>query len=235
MKRLVGFIALVALVLAVVFAWAIHPKGADAAHETVLPGDGVPRANIDTLRVMFLGTSLSAALPVQELEARIKACRGADTIVSVIAAGGQTSPWGALQLDRVIATRPDIVFVEFTINDADLRRDVSLADSERAHRDILEGLRRALPNADIVLLRLNRAYGLRALLRPRQARYDALLPRLAEETNAGHFDLRPQWSQAGRSLLPDGIHPSAQAVKDISLPPLTALIQTLTSDQTNCT
>lgn len=229
-------IALSSLILIVggAVAWAIHPKGADTAQQPVQPVPArLPSQNTD-LRVTFLGTSLSAALPDQTFADSITSCTGLGTTVSLVTKGGQTSVWGATQLARVIAQKPDIIFVEFTINDADLRRRVSPNASARAHRIIVDTLGAALPDTQIMLLRLNRAYGLPAALRPRQSRYDALLPRLAEETRAGYLDLRPSWSTAGRSALPDGVHPSPQAVAQITLPALRTLIAQLARGETTC-
>ena len=233
MKRLLGLAALIAVGFAVTYGWAIHPKGADTPHTTVLPQPGA-HTKADDLRVTFLGTSLTAALPTAALEQQIATCTGLDTTITAIAKGGAPSTWGVTQLDRVIASAPDIVFVEFTINDADLRRRISLEGSARAHRTLLDAVQTALPETKIMLLRLNRAFGLRAALRPRQARYDALLPDLAANTPAGYLDLRALWSAQGPSVLPDGIHPTAQAIEDITLPTLANAIAHIAQGKTRC-
>lgn len=232
--RLITACLIAVLGTLVTFAWAIHPKGADDSHTAVRPSPEGPFIDGPELRVSVLGTSLSAALPVTSLEQSISACTQLDTTVSIIAAAGQTSLWGAQQLERVIATRPDVIFIEFTINDADLRRRVSLQDSNRAHRDILKTLHSALPDVRIVLLRLNRAHGLRAALRPRQARYEAQLPQLAQQTRAGYLDLRGPWSNATSAQIPDGVHPTPSAIDEITLPALTTLMGQLVHGDTGC-
>ena len=231
MKWALRLFAVTALLAAGLLAWAMHPKGADDGAAPILPSPETALPARPDLRVAHLGTSLTAALPVAMFEARASACLGRDVAATVVAAGGQTSLWGAGQLDRVIAAAPDVIFVEFSINDADLRRRVSLSDSARAHRSILTELQTALPQAKIVFLRLNRAYGLRAALRPRQARYDAIAHGLAMDSRAGYLDLRGQWAMAGQDVLPDGIHPTPEAIEEITIPALVTTLSQMQSGQ----
>ncbi|MGO8041184.1 SGNH/GDSL hydrolase family protein, partial [Rhizobium leguminosarum] len=58
---------------------------------------------------------------------------------------GETSLWALAQVDRVIATQPDIILIEIYANDATLHRFVSLAQSRKNIDDILDQLRQRLP------------------------------------------------------------------------------------------
>ena len=58
--------------------------------------------------------------------------------------GGATSAWGLDQVDVVIAKAPDLIVLEFAINDADLGRGLSLAESRDNHRSLILQLHQGL-------------------------------------------------------------------------------------------
>lgn len=217
MKRALALL----LVLASLLVWAMLPKGVDTPLPGALETLGLPSPD-GAVTMTFLGTSLTRDLPRAALENALTNCLKHPVTVQIIAKGGETSRWGLTQIEQVIASAPDLLFMEFTINDADLRRRVSLSESAKNHRALLDAVSAALPGTRIVLLRLNRAYGTRALLRPRQAAYDRQLTAFDRPI----LDLRPEWSARGKDALPDGIHPTPEAVHAITLPALTRAIST---------
>ena len=183
------------------------------------------------LTIVFMGTSLTAAsggwpaLVAQSLEA----CRPNSVQALRIARGGATSAWGVSQLETVIALAPDLVVLEFAINDADLRRGISLTASEANHRAIVTRLKLRLPEVPIILMTTNPAIGLRRLLRPRLPAYYALYHKLSLETGAGLIDLTPRWltSPTLAQDLTDGIHPSPAAAASVVVPVVTAYLARL--------
>lgn len=179
------------------------------------------------LVIAVLGTSLTAGYDWPErLGTRLSGCLEKPVEVVPVARGGATSRWGARQLADVAASKPDLVLVEFSINDADLRRGVSLQESARLHRRILNGLAERAPDAGVVLMSMSPAWGSKRLLRPRLARYYALYPELAAEEAAGFVDLYREWMAYPRAgaAFPDGVHPMPAAAREVILP---ALIQYL--------
>jgi len=178
-------------------------------------------------RIVALGTSLTARYDwPEELGRRLSDCLGMPARVIPIARGGATSRWGAGQLSRIETEKPDLVLVEFSVNDADLRRGVSLDDSLRLHRRILERLSERVPEAGVVLMSMSPAWGVKRLLRPRLASYYALYPDLAVESGAGFVDLYRAWMArpGAAEAFPDGVHPKPSAATAVILPALTRYI-----------
>ena len=203
-----------------------------AASDEPLPELSVPdspRSRVPppgAINLLVLGSSLSARSGWPEdlrdrLQDRLKDCASAGVELRVIANGGADSAWGLAQLSRGLDFRPDVVLIEFMINDADIRNRISRSESERNHAGIIDILREMHPDTKIFLLRLNRAHGPRALLRPSLARYERLLPGIARRYSVGFIDLRAEWSDRwtsdGYRSLPDGLHPTDAAARETNV------------------
>lgn len=161
-------------------------------------------------QILAFGTSLTARAPwPEDLGDTLSACLGHPVQMARVAQNGMGSAWALEQLDRVIAARPDLVLVEFAINDADLLDGVSLRRSRAQHADLLAGLRRALPDTRVLLMTMNPVSGpLRHLQRPRLGAYYGMYHELAAAHGAGLADLYPRWQASGPADLPDGLHPA---------------------------
>ena len=179
--------------------------------------------------IVFMGTSLTAGDPWPDrVAALLETCLKHPLRAFRIAQGGATSAWGLDQVDVVIAKAPDLIVLEFAINDADLRRGLSLAESRDNHRSLILQLHQGLPEVPIILMTMNPATGLRRLLRPRLAAYYGLYSDLAEQQAVGLIDLYPRW-QARLTIaqdliaqdLIDGVHPSAQSIDLVIVPVVT--------------
>lgn len=176
------------------------------------------------LRLTVLGTSLTADYDWPE---RLERCTRSKLVVTKLAKGGAGSDWGRTQFDKLDATDPDIVLVEFAINDADLRLGISRQQSRQNHHTILHHLRRAHPDAQIVLMTMNSAHGIRRyLLRPQLPAYYGLYRELADEFGTGLLDFYPRWRalDAVAREQADGLHPSQEAAAQVILPALSAYL-----------
>ncbi len=177
--------------------------------------------------IAFMGTSLTAGSPWPDGVAEALAICVARPVRPLrFAQGGATSVWGGSQIETVIGAQPDIIVMEFAINDADLRRGLSLAASADTHRAILTRLQQGLPGVRIVLMTTNPALGLRRLLRPRLPAYYALYHRLAAKHNTGLIDLTPRWLALPNmaQALTDGLHPTDVAAISVVVPVVTAYL-----------
>lgn len=182
-------------------------------------------------RIVALGTSLTARATWPERVAEQLASCGLAATVDIVARPGVGSGWGLRQLGRVVAADPDVVLVEFAINDAALHRLTPLAVSRRRHRQLLTRLA-ADTDAEIVLLVTNPVEGLRnRLLRPGLDTYYELYRTLARAQGVGAIDVRAAWARLPaaerRGLLPDGLHPSVTADQQITAP---AVLRALAPD-----
>lgn len=187
----------------------------------VLPSGQAP------LRIVALGTSLTRnALWPDTLASVLTACSGRPVLVTRIAEVGKNSAWGLTQAQAVAALKPDLVLIEFAINDADLRDGQSLDAALDAHQRLLDALAAEAPAARPVLMTTNRAFGMRGLLRPWLGAHYEQYRRLAAERQIGLIDLAPLWAAAsatgqdGAPLLPDGLHPTDAAVAHVAFPSL---------------
>ena len=115
------------------------------------------------------------------------------------------------------------MLVEFAINDAQVRRNISLVDSHRNLAEVLDVLRTSSPGCEVYLLVTNPVFGRHALRRPRLKDYYDVVRRLAREQGVGLIDTAPAWQVAlarksWREWMPDGIHPGEEAARQITLP-----------------
>jgi acyl-CoA thioesterase I len=167
-------------------------------------------------RIVCLGTSLTGRGGWTDvLAARLAAAWRRRVQVHAVAADDTTSRWGRRQLAAVLAYEPDLVLIEFAINDAYLKHLVTPLESRRNHRALIRRLRRERPDAAILLATMSPAHGWkRWLLRPFLERHFAGYRRLSRAEGVGLVDTAPLWcaSAAARARdIPDGLHPTHEA------------------------
>ena len=222
-------------------AGLIHPRAAGPAlvlppAERAFPAPGAP------LRLSVLGTSLSArnAWP-RELAARLDACRPGGTALRVTARPGAGSRWGLgaapeaaapmtaapIAADRISAedgaAPPDVLLVEFAINDASLARRDGVAASTARMEAILD-LAQAAGVGEVWLLTMSPAWGRERLERPGLDAYlDAHAARFRAR-GAGVVDTVPAWRALPPAIraaeVPDGLHPTDAATRLVLVPAL---------------
>lgn len=202
--------------------YTLWPPAPFAPRDRPLAAFADPR---EMRRIVVLGTSLSARYDWPDrVRDRLQACLGRPLDLQVIARPGANAGWGLDQLPRVVAADPDLVVIEFSINDADLKDGLGRAASAERHRAILAGL--ADSGSRTLLMTMSPVRGWQVLFRPRLAAYYALYPALGRETGSGVLDLYPRWLAAapGRDAIPDGLHPTPDAVAAILPEPLIGMI-----------
>ncbi|WP_294644593.1 SGNH/GDSL hydrolase family protein [uncultured Aureimonas sp.] len=176
-----------------------------------------------TLRISTFGTSLTANGGWQApLAAAIGACTRAPVDVTNDGLAGAASDWGAGAVDAVAATRPDIVFLEFAVNDAALNKWIGVDESVANMRAIVAAFRRQNPGILVYVMSMNPISGRRSWARPFRDRYEDAHRRLAEELGASHIDHRPAWNAMGADALylaiVDGAHPTPGSATSIVVP-----------------
>ena len=209
-----------------------HGIGRAALGLAAEPATGFPPARWTALppdrpaRVLMLGTSLTLGGEawVGALEARLAQCHPAGGQIERLARGGANSAWGAEALHKRLqeAAPPDLLIVEFTINDASLWHGMTLDKSRRQHLEILKMAGAA--GVPVFLATMSPAFGREALERPGQVAYRALYPDLAQAEGAGLIAMVPGWqglTPDDRGMaLPDGLHPTDAAMTQIAVPAL---------------
>ncbi|WP_462120162.1 SGNH/GDSL hydrolase family protein [Methylorubrum extorquens] len=186
-------------------------------------GDECKLTECGHISVVTLGTSLTNQNGWQgELESRLIEQWSRNVKVYKVALGGKTSRWGIEQVERVVCYAPHIVLIEFIINDSDIRHRLWLNESWNNHIRIINGLIKELPNSKLYLMTMSPATGVRRwLLRPRMEYYNEQYRKLSEFMSIGLIQIAPLWRQPSvdlRSMIPDGVHPTRDAVLRITVP-----------------
>ncbi|WP_299153996.1 SGNH/GDSL hydrolase family protein [uncultured Tateyamaria sp.] len=179
------------------------------------------------VHIVAFGTSLTARSPWPDnLQTVLSTCRDAPVQVTRIAAPGAGSAWGQSLVSDVIAAQPDVVLLEFAINDADILDGVPLSRARTQHDTILSGLGAALPEARIALMTMNPAFGLRGVVRPFLNAHYQQYQALAVDHQIGLVDLYSRWRMAPREIgrPADGLHPSPDQEAHIIIPTLAAAL-----------
>ncbi|WP_061933415.1 SGNH/GDSL hydrolase family protein [Aureimonas sp. AU22] len=182
-----------------------------------------PGAGNGPLRVATFGTSLTAIGGWQKpLAAAIEACIRGPVAVSNDGRSGAASDWGVEAVDRVAATRPDILFLEFAVNDAAINNLITVSSSVDNMRAIIGAFRRENPDVVVYVMSMNPVSGRRLWARPFRDRYEDAHRRLAEELGLRYIDHRPDWEKMGADALylaiADGAHPTPGSATAIVVP-----------------
>lgn len=178
-------------------------------------------------RIVVYGTSLTAnsAWPA-ELQETLRKAYGRKAMVINAAGGGMDSRWGLANLSqRVIRQRPDVVFLEFTINDALAESHLSVSESMANLTGMITQIRHERPYCDLVVMIMNPPTGHALEKRPDIADYASGYRKVAKDLSCRLIDFTPAWNdiiykhpKLWRTYVPDGLHPNKQAVSEVILP-----------------
>lgn len=193
------------------------PEAQDIALKRLLP--------TGRLRVTAFGTSLSAPPQVwpDDFSEALVNCRGAEVQMTRVVGPGKSSGWAVERLQEVVETRPDVVLIEFAINDADILDGQSLKSARANHQEIISGLRTGLSDTRIVLMAMSPAQKTRGWLRPRLSAHYHQYHDLAVSEETGFVDLYSRWlllPRDARGLERDGLHPEPSVASGVISPVL---------------
>lgn len=181
-------------------------------------------------RVGFYGTSLTAAGAwVPQLTAAL-AGRFPGLLTTFNGAeSGMHSRWGVENLDgRVLAHRPDALFIEFAVNDACARFGISVGEARANLENMIDRVLGQNPACDVILQVMNpvidRPEG-HAGWRPVLAAYQDNYRQVAHERGFLCIDHMPAWTELlvrdeakFRAWVPDGLHPQAEGYSRLVTP-----------------
>ncbi len=182
-------------------------------------------------RVIFYGTSLTKSGGWVELLSTELQQRNPTLGSFNHAHDGQHSRWGAENFsERVLAHAPDVLFLEFAINDAVARFDLSPRESRRNLDAMLDQLAAQQPHCAVVIQIMNPVID-RPLghdgHRPQLPVYEQVARDVAAHRKLLLVDHSPAWrallkqgDDAFRQCVPDGLHPNRLAYETFMLPTL---------------
>jgi len=213
-----------ALGLALAVGWVVDQGRAVPPQDVPLPAITAAGGQAP-FRMVVLGTSLSHRASWPDAVARmLAACLGRGTEVARLTQPGAASDWGLAEAGAVAALAPDLVTIEFAINDADLWDGLALGDSRENHARLVADLRGR--GIAVLLIGTNPVGRVAALKRPFLPLYQDIYPALARQAGAGFLDgerrwrARPDW----RAALADGVHPGPAIEAEIMAVPMARLI-----------
>ena len=215
MRLVLGAILLLAAVLVVALLMRPVPEPQDRLIDLPVPADR-------PLRLTVMGTSLTHdEIWPDRLGDVLSDCLAQPVTVSEVAKSGAAVDWALTAVDAVTETDPDVILVEFSINDADVLDGHSLTRSRQMHEALIAGLRAGSPEAAVVLVTMSPAHGIRRMIRPRLGTYYWEYRTLAEAQETGLIDLYPRWlalPRSARGLAEDGLHPDQQVAAEVIAP-----------------
>ena len=147
------------------------------------------------------------------------------------AKNGMHSNWGVANFqERVLAKKPDLVFIEFSINDANTKNAVSLEKSGANLDRMVKAVRQQNPDADVVLQTMNLAWDSPVVKgktygsdRKNLVTYYDVYRQYATKHGLPLVDNLPAWQKllqddraAYEKKVPDGIHPDSSASVDVT-------------------
>lgn len=186
---------------------------------------GVPQ------KIVYYGTSLTAAGAwSQQFTAVLDKQFPKLVTTKNLAVSGQHSGWGIQNVQKVVAEKPDVVFIEFTTNDATERFNISIADARKNTEGIIDQIKAANPACEIILQIMNpvidRPKGHQGH-RPDLPGYWQMYRDLGKERGLLVIDHSPAWLKlldageaAYKKYVPDGLHPNGDGYKNYMLPTL---------------
>lgn len=177
--------------------------------------------------IVTYGTSLTAggAWPKQ-LQQALDARFPKLAVVVNSGSGGQWSTWGVKNLDeRVLAKQPDVVFIEFSINDAFLPYQTTVGDARANLENMIDRIHAVRPQCEVILMVMNPPIGEHLERRPKIADYEQMYRDFAAKKKLRLIDHAADWQTVlkkgeaeYRKLVPDGIHPNGAGCAEIITP-----------------
>jgi hypothetical protein len=144
---------------------------------------------------------------------------------------GAGSAIGLSLLSRALVVRPEIVILEYNMNDASINRTTSVAQAQANHLAMISQLRANDPNVKICLMTMNPpiAGGITPISdRPNFAAYpQGYRDMCAADPTLTLIDCATAWAGATLAEIPDGIHATKSAVFTRSVPIMTSALRLL--------
>lgn len=181
-------------------------------------------SNSETPHILFMGTSLTEGQAWPDvLIQKLEAC-GVSASSQRLSGNGKTSSWGVTTLKAAQAAdlrAPDLVLIEFAVNDADFRRFLSPEQSAENTKRLISMLREMNPEVQVVLLGMYPGFGVRGALRLRYGAYLTELEKIAaRDERIGYLDMTQNWQlalhEAPRAKMPDGLHPTPEVASQVN-------------------
>jgi len=170
-------------------------------------------------KIVTYGTSLTAkGAWVELLDLELK--KRYPGLCEVINSGKSAmhSQWAVENLsEKVLKYKPDVLFIEFAVNDAFSEYAINLHVSYLNIKYIIERVAVDLPDCEFILMIMNPPAGIHLEQRPDYKEYYQMYRDIAGELALSLIDNQHSWDcvlsenkALAEQLIPDGIHPSRE-------------------------
>lgn len=174
-------------------------------------------------KIVIMGTSLSAGGSWAVLFERKMAEYPA--IIINMAHNGQDSRYGVEIIQQVLDSKPDVVFIEYSMNDALTERNLSVSESYTNLDTIVKAILKEYPECEIILETMNPVRGLPGELRPNLEEYYQIYRDYAKTFDLFLIDYYAAWEEAFNAdpdliheYIPDGVHPVKKGLNAVVMP-----------------
>jgi acyl-CoA thioesterase-1 len=177
--------------------------------------------------IVAYGTSLTAqGAWVGQLQEAFKAKHPGLTTMINSGESGMGSKWDVDTLDaRVIARRPDVVFIESAMNDAHLHYKTSVAEARHNLTAMIDRILAAKANTEIILITMNPPIGRQLERRRNIKNYHQMYRDVAGDKQLQLVDNSLNWERLLESdnalvarYVPDGVHPDSEGCGNVITP-----------------
>lgn len=186
--------------------------------------NGIPQT------IVIMGTSLSAVPQggnwTDIFSDKLNAEFGELVNIINFCHGGESSHDGLKILQSVIDTKPDVVFIEYSMNDSHPYYGISVRESYDNLDTIVQGILKENPNCEIIIETMNPAYGKHAEQRSSLKDYYQAYRYYAYSHNMKFIDYYKMWldvlkdNQLQSTYIPDDIHPAQEGAEIVIIPTL---------------
>ena len=140
--------------------------------------------------------------------------------------GGRWSTWGVQNLeDSVLKKQPDVVMIEFAMNDASYLNETSVELAQLNLQYMVDRIKLFDPDCEIILQIMNMAIGKSATYRPNLEAYYDMVREIAQKEDLLLIDHYPNWENILTNgedyflkFVPDGLHPNKIASVEMIAP-----------------
>ncbi len=167
---------------------------------------------MQTVTIATLGTSLTAySQPWQTMLAhKLRQGTGKNVVVYDFGISGASSALGLANLAKPLHVRPDIVSIEYTINDSYSPYGISVAQSKTNTLALISAFKANDPDVKLFLTILNPPVAGQPTdtARPNYPAYKAMYADLvAADSSLTLLDCSAAWGSPTLAAIPDGLHP----------------------------
>lgn len=187
----------------------------------------------DVFDVAFMGTSLtwppSSDGWLFACEATLQGLVSMPVSFYQMGVGGAVAAGGYAARGTATSIRPKVAVLEYAMNDASTANGISVASFKATMENFVDAIRVGSPDTVVALMTMNPVIGSGAVSNPNLPLYYEALRDIAAAKEALLIDNTPLWETPTALQIPDGIHPTGSALRQVTVPNVANCLAALAS------